>query len=338
MLVKIRTVSVYRDVETLLSPCLARLRDRVARFVLLDSQADAQSPHAFHEVVGAIHLLCGAIACAEAQGMSATQIRREVEPARWIHARSPLGAHLQQWPRGYMGDFEVIERLMSPRNTAAPGTIEYWIEDYALHSAVAQQHRNKIRRQQELIEQATATALGRGAGTPARILLIACGSAPDLRRVSEASWRSATFVLNDADEGALEFCSRGLADRLDRITFVPGSVFRRFRRLRELGPFDLVLVGGLFDYLQERAASVLIRMVTDRLLTPGGRFFFTNIGSGNPFRHWIEYLADWTLIERSEAQIARLIQESPSEAACAFELARDASNLSILATVQRQPH
>jgi hypothetical protein len=80
---------------------------------------------------------------------------------------------------------------------------------------------------------------------------------------------------------------------------------------------------------------MLIRTVSDRLLKPGGRFFFTNIAAGNPFRHWIEYLADWTLIERSEGQLARLIQESRAGIACTFKLARDASNLSILATVQR---
>jgi extracellular factor (EF) 3-hydroxypalmitic acid methyl ester biosynthesis protein len=311
---------------------LSLLRERVSHFVDLESHASAHGQRRaellFHEVVGAIHLLCGAIAYAEACGVSAEQIRREVEPARSIHARSPLGAHLQRWPRGYMGDFEVIERLMSPRNTAAPGTIEYWIEHYALHSAVAQQHRNKVGRQQELIEQASSAS--------ARILLIACGSAPDLRRVSPTVWRSATFVLNDADEDALAFCSRGLADRLDRITFVPGSVFKRLSRLRELGPFDLVLAGGLFDYLPERAASVLIRNVTERLLVPGGRFFFTNISAGNPFRHWIEYLADWMLIERSEADITRLIQESAKDISCDIDLARDASNLSILATLRRQ--
>ncbi len=306
------------------------LRDRVTRFVRLESCAEPQSERAFHEVVGGIHLLCAAIAYAEAHGVSADRIRREVEPARSIHARSPLGAHLQRWPRGYMGDFEVIERLMSPRNSATPGTIEYWIEHYALHSAVAQQHRNKVSRQQELIEEAAIAEKG------ARVLLIACGSAPDLRRISREAWRSATFVLNDADEGALEFCARGLAEHLDRVTFVSGSVFKRLTRLRELGPYDLVLAGGLFDYLPERAASVLIRTVTERLLAPGGRFFFTNISAGNPFRHWIEYIADWMLIERSESDVARLIQESAKDVTCDFELARDASNLSILATLQRQ--
>jgi extracellular factor (EF) 3-hydroxypalmitic acid methyl ester biosynthesis protein len=306
------------------------LRDRVSRFVRLDSQADPRSDRVFHEVVGAIHLLCGAIAYAEASGLSASQIRHEVEPARSIHARSPLAAHLQRWPRGYMGDFEVIERLMSPRNTAAPGTIEYWIEHYALHSAVAQQHRNKVSRQQELIEEVAVR------DTPARVLLIACGSAPDLRRISREAWRQATFVLNDADDDALAFCARGLSEHLDRVTFVSGSVFKRLTRLRDLGPYDLVLAGGLFDYLPERAASVLIRTVTERLLTPGGRFFFTNISAGNPFRHWIEYLADWMLIERSESQVARLIQDAAKDSACDFELARDASNLSILATLRRQ--
>ncbi|HSN77968.1 MAG TPA: hypothetical protein VL334_23065 [Anaerolineae bacterium] len=32
---------------------------------------------------------------------------------------------------------------------------------------------------------------------------------------------------------------------------------------------------------------------------PGGKIFFTNFSDNNPFRAWMYYLINWTLIERS---------------------------------------
>jgi len=78
------------------------------------------------------------------------------------------------------------------------------------------------------------------------------------------------------------------------------------RRLAASGVrFDLVLAGGFFDYLPERHATYLIEHAY-ALLEPGGTFFFTNIGNGNPYRVLIEYFGDWFLLERSEEDLLRL--------------------------------
>ena len=50
--------------------------------------------------------------------------------------------------------------------------MEFYLERYALSSPAAQQHRNKIRMQKQLIRH----ALSRGG----RVLSLACGSCPDL--------------------------------------------------------------------------------------------------------------------------------------------------------------
>ena len=69
------------------------------------------------------------------------------------------------------------------------------------------------------------------------------------------------------------------------------------------------------------------------LLAPDGRILFTNIGRGNPFRVWLEYLADWRLIERSEADLIALCRaaEIPVEPV----LVRDATGLSIVAMLRK---
>jgi extracellular factor (EF) 3-hydroxypalmitic acid methyl ester biosynthesis protein len=104
------------------------------------------------------------------------------------------------------------------------------------------------------------------------------------------------------------------------------------RRVRAHGPFDLILAGGLFDYLPDRLA---VRTIAEswRLLAPGGRMVFTNIAVGNPFRVWIEYMGDWTLIERTESDIERLCLAADVAAPA---MQREATALAILATITRE--
>ena len=93
------------------------------------------------------------------------------------------------------------------------------------------------------------------------------------------------------------------------------------------------LAGGLFDYLSDRFIVRTLAECWHDLLAPGGRILFTNIGRGNPFRVWLEYLANWRLIERSEADIVALCRAAdiPAEPA----LVRDATGLSIVARLRK---
>ena len=93
----------------------------------------------------------------------------------------------------------------------------------------------------------------------ARILALACGGCPDVRNVLSLLRRSAAELhLNDADPDALAFAATQLAPIVDRCTFLPGNALKIARRLRISVPFDLILAGGLFDYLPDRHASYLL--------------------------------------------------------------------------------
>jgi hypothetical protein len=107
---------------------------------------------------------------------------------------------------------------------------------------------------------------------------------------------------------------------------------RVLRQTRDYGPYHLISAGGLFDYLPDRLVSLTLGIAC-KLLAPGGRMVFTNIGAGNPFRVWLEYMADWKLIERSEQEVERLCRDAGISAPVTLE--RDSTGLAILASTRK---
>src|SRR5688500_2305966 len=110
----------------------AALEAAVDDFCLLDNVADA-SEHAFHHaVLMQVHRICALVLDCEAAGMARSEIVEILRPVRAIHARSPFVARLQQWPRGYPGDFETVEYIWHAQNRAPRNTIDYHCESYSL--------------------------------------------------------------------------------------------------------------------------------------------------------------------------------------------------------------
>jgi extracellular factor (EF) 3-hydroxypalmitic acid methyl ester biosynthesis protein len=241
----------------------------------------------------------------ERAAWSREQILEGVAEARVVHAASPFVRRLQRWPRGYAGDFETVEHIVSRRNQAPDGTLARWIEQFALDSPIAEQHRNKVRLQAGALLD-TAVALG-GRSDEARVLILACGGAADVALVQqELNLLNVHLVLVDQDPDALAYAGHRLPMLGSRLTTVCRNVVRGLASVRTHGPFDLMLAGGLFDYLPDAVATGVLRYARERLLRPPARVFFTNIADGNPFRVWIEYLADWRLIHRSAHDVSRL--------------------------------
>lgn len=297
---------------------LAADTDRLAQ---LDARTPPDTAHAFHRVVALVHDFCASLIEAEAQGCRREDIRDATRVARQLHGVSPFVKRLQDWPRGYPGDFETIEWLCRAINRAEPGTLGYALETYALTSAVAQQHRNKVLFQAECVREAMSRK------PDCRILSLACGSNPDIRKILPSISPLASFVLCDSDADALAFSSAQLRPLAARCRFVLGMVPRVLGRVSADGPFDLIYAGGLFDYLPDRLATRTLAIARRTLLADGGRLVFTNIAAGNPFRVWLEYLANWTLIERSEDDLRRLCADAGLSAP---QIDRDATGLALL--------
>ena len=274
-----------------------RLSDAVEHFLELErGSRSIAGERLYHEVLSSVHELCAAIVECEGAKMSRQQIVAILQPVRDVHSRSPFVQRLQQWPEGYAGDFKTVEYICNACNQAPQNSIEYFCEQYALTRAIAQQHRNKVQIQAARILH---TMLEKP--RESKILSIACGSCPDLRSIPKLESIAGEIWLNDADRNALDFAQEKLDSVREKLKVVHGSVPRATLKIDQ--QFDLVMAGGLFDYLPEKHAVYLIRDITTRLLAPGGTFFFTNIARGNPYRPLIEYFGDWNLIERTEEEI-----------------------------------
>jgi len=300
-----------------------RLEIACDTFMRIEPCREGRTLDLLHRTALAMHAFATAVMACEDAGVARDEVLPLLGSVRALHARSPFVHRLQTWPRGYPGDFETVEWLCDARNRAEMGSVPWAIEQCALQSPVAQQHRNKVGLQARAILSTIV------ANPSARIASIGCGGCRDLSLIQDYIPPShGSFVLVDADADALTFARERLQGLNGRCEFVQGRVPRVLGRLREPGRFNLVVAGGLFDYLPDRWAVATLAAI-DELLVPGGRLLLSNIARGNPFRPWIEYLADWRLLEREEADMQRLLCGAGFGGA-AIKVSRDTTGLALI--------
>jgi len=280
---------------------LLNLEKAVQEFIEIKLRKDDKT-YNYNKVVGSLHCMITSIIVCEQADISKEKILELLEPAKSIHAQSPFIKRCTEWPRGYLGDFETIRYIYEAKNKAPKNTLAYFCEEYALLCPSTQQHRNKLHKQAQLVMNSIKQY------EETKILSLASGSSIELHSmVNLLSGADIHLVLNDTDGEALEEAKKNL-QQIPKCTFIEGNVaeFLAFDS-DELGEFDLILAGGLFDYLTDKHASFILKHLRRYLLKDGGRFFFTNIAPDNPYDPWMGYLADWGLIERDEEMLKNFV-------------------------------
>jgi extracellular factor (EF) 3-hydroxypalmitic acid methyl ester biosynthesis protein len=153
-----------------------------------------------------------------------------------------------------------------------------------------------------------------------RIFDLGCGPAGEVQQFlsHEAVSDYASFTLLDFNDETLEYTAKVLGDiksrsgRKTKIDLIKKSVHQVLKEEARFGPnqprYDLIYCAGIFDYLSDRICKRLMNIFYS-MLEPGGLLIGTNVDASNPLRNGMEYLLDWHLIYRNQAQLKALIPD-----------------------------
>src|SRR5262245_28370622 len=224
---------------------------------------------------------------------------------RWYRMNDELD-RIWNKPAGYSGDYHTIE-LLCQNDTSIEDFDDIFLQ-HVLRCDMASQHRSKVLAHTEFL----LPVLEQGIGRSIRILNIGCGPSYDVRQA--IGWLQndsrGEVILADLDPEALVFSELKLKknDRGLAFTYIAGDVLqviRRFSRRDDLGSFDAILFGGLFDYIPDRIISLVLKK-SRFLLAPGGEIMFSQVSRDNPDRVFMRWFGDWELLERDESQLKDL--------------------------------
>lgn len=283
---------------------------------------DINGAQLYSRVTSLISNLSAVISQAENRGYNRDRIKEAISKSRKVFSESPYVSRMQTWPRGYQGDFETVEMIHAGVGDIELNTVGECVEYYAQTLPISQQHRNKLGFQQSM----AMNILRKNQN----IMSIGCGGAIDICKALEFfPDYSGTLTFIDMDEDAIALVKERTVG-FDCM-YITKNIVRGLGG-EQLKNYHLVLCGGLFDYLDDKVAGLVLRQIKQRL-TPDGKLFFTNIAKGNPFRIHMEYLGDWVLIERTEKELETMINKSFGGTPV-VDFQRDFTGLAILATVQ----
>lgn len=219
----------------------------------------------------------------------------------WLQARA------RHKPRGYAGDHELLRRIALRQVCEHP--LGRCFDEYFQAQAAPEAVRNRI----ELAAGWIAQAVGRCAAPVCRVAIVGSGPAlevslaaghltPELRQRFH-------LTLLDVDNEALDAAAKRLGTVVSgsQVTTIQGNLFRLAQRpalAAHLQGANLILCAGLFDYLSESVAPAMLAEFW-RHLAPGGTAFVFNFAD-NPTRAYMEWLGNWYLIYRTQAELAAL--------------------------------
>ena len=220
-------------------------------------------------------------------------------PVSKIFHQDPFTGHCFRKPRGYAGDAELLDYLYGITD-APPGTSP--IGRSIFHHMMEQQGALSVRSRGRILAQVIDEVAERRKSP--RILSIACGHLREgIHSQALMGGRVGEFIALDQDTDSLAHVARAYAGT--GVKTVNGSVKALLGEKIWFEGFDLVYAAGLYDYLSERVAVRLTRMMFD-MLAPGGRLLVANFAPTLPEVGYMETFMDWKLIYRTAEEMARL--------------------------------
>jgi len=246
------------------------------------------------EFVAALAATRAAVPHEDWRRMAATIV---AHPVHALMMNDPYTAAAFEKTRGYAGDADTLDFVYrhrcAPSQTTPLGRRLFQITtDVPIACAV----RARTRYLADLVAETLARQ------PDATIVSIACGHMRELDGLELPATNGAQIVGFDHDAATLERLTRTYGTR---VAARPASVRQLLARPEIVPAADLIYAAGLFDYLENRAASLLIRRLRSRL-APGGMLVVTNLTARNAEIAYMESVMDWWMVYRDEDALRRL--------------------------------
>ncbi|MFK7847144.1 MAG: class I SAM-dependent methyltransferase [Rhodothermales bacterium] len=201
-------------------------------------------------------------------------------------------------PRGYAGDFEVIDRVYQRSMTTNPELINW--DNFLVNTHAARAVRNRKTYFLNLLKTLSKRLAG-----PLQVLNIASGPARDVFEcIAEGGDERLQFVCIEYDQMAIKYAKALCYEHLDRIQFVHANAFRFTTEER----FPLVWSAGLFDYFDDRRFKFLLQRLYE-FTADGGELVIGNFSNTNPDQPYMEVLMEWELHHRSPDDLRKLAMD-----------------------------
>ncbi len=237
-------------------------------------------------------------------------IRRKQEEFRrrtdkWF-ATSYFMQRARTWPRGYPGDFEIIERAYDGQPLSSG--LGRLLDQYFLTTTLA----HAIRYRRALMRELLAEKMRAHHGL--RILNIGCGPCREIVELASVIRdTSARAVCVDHDPEALAYATlrlneHQLQDHVELRRYNALRMVHAQRNVREFGRFDVIYAIGLLDYLADDAAVRLLNALHGTL-KPGGELIAVFKDCDRYDTTDYHWLVHWTgFLQRTRHQSWRLLQ------------------------------
>ncbi len=118
------------------------------------------------------------------------------------------------------------------------------------------------------------------------------------------------MLLLDQDRGALERARQKITCPVGKLVVLEQNLLKFVLgngKADAMGPRDIIYAFGLLDYFECNSAKRIIKSLWP-MVAPGGCLLVTNAHPNNLTRFWMEYVGDWFLKYKNEAQMRELAE------------------------------
>ena len=232
-------------------------------------------------------------------GALVEEIRRH--PLHGLLQRDPYTRRGLEKPRGYAGDAVLIDMLYEVGPDPLVGLYDDPVATCVHRLCVSSPGAVSVRyRRGYIASEIDATA--EASADPIHIVSVACGHLRESRLSSAIASGKAIVTAYDQDAESLAVVANECGPNVKAQL----ATVKELVRAAPDPQFDVAYSLGLFDYLTNLPAHLLVKAMWDSLL-PGGRMIIANFTPSNSARGYMEAFMGWRLVLRDERGIQNLL-------------------------------